>query len=331
MAGFLALALLALAAPRAVAGFLFVSSTATNQILKYDDMTGAPVGTGIFVPAGSAGLSEPQGLAFGPNGNLLVVSTATSQILEFDGKTGAPVGTGVFVAAGSAGLSLPTGIVFGPNGNLYVASSDRILEFNGTTGAPVGTGVLASVGRPDGLAFGPNGNLFVATPGNQILQFTGATGALVGTFVPAFSAGMQGPRGIAFGPNGNLYVADTSGGQILEFDGTTGAPVGTGILVPGGVPNNGGLSIPIGLTFGPNGNLFVASEGSNRVVEYDSTTGATIGNGIFVADQSAGLRAPTWLAFGPPAVSPVPAPPGLALAAAALCLAGYAWRRPKAA
>jgi hypothetical protein len=36
-AGFLALALLILPAPRALAGFLFVSSTATNQILRYDD------------------------------------------------------------------------------------------------------------------------------------------------------------------------------------------------------------------------------------------------------------------------------------------------------
>jgi hypothetical protein len=61
---------------------LLVSSAATNQLLEYDSTTGAPGGSGVFVPAGSAGLSRPLGLAFGPNGNLFVSSSGTNQILE---------------------------------------------------------------------------------------------------------------------------------------------------------------------------------------------------------------------------------------------------------
>src|SRR5262249_56525166 len=95
--GLLALSLLVLTAPHAWADF-FVSSTATNQVLRYDSTTGAPIGTGVFVTSGSAGLSRPLGLAFGPNGNLFVGSTGTNQVLEYDGTTGAPVGTGVFVS-----------------------------------------------------------------------------------------------------------------------------------------------------------------------------------------------------------------------------------------
>ena len=81
--------LLVLPAPCARAEFLFVSSTATNQILEYDSTTGAPIGTGAFVPAGSAGLSLPIGLTFGPNGNLFVGGAGTNQVLEFNGTSGA--------------------------------------------------------------------------------------------------------------------------------------------------------------------------------------------------------------------------------------------------
>ncbi len=69
-------------------------------MLEFNGTTGAPVGTGVLIPPGSAGLTSPIGLAFGPNGNLYVSSPDTGQVLEFNGTTGAPIGTGVFIAAG---------------------------------------------------------------------------------------------------------------------------------------------------------------------------------------------------------------------------------------
>jgi hypothetical protein len=53
---------------------LFVSDG--NKILEFNGTTGAPVGNGVFVSAGSAGLDGASGLAFGPNGNLCVSSSA---------------------------------------------------------------------------------------------------------------------------------------------------------------------------------------------------------------------------------------------------------------
>jgi hypothetical protein len=43
---------------------LFVSSGRSNQVLRYDATTGSPVGSGVFVSEGSAGLSGPSYLIF---------------------------------------------------------------------------------------------------------------------------------------------------------------------------------------------------------------------------------------------------------------------------
>ncbi len=124
------------------------------------------------------------------------------------------------------------------------------------------------------------GYLF-AVSGNtgQVLQYDGTTGLPVGTGV---FVGSGASYGLAFGPNGNLYVGNTTLGEILEFNGTTGAPVGTGVFVP---PGSAGT--PYGLTFGPNGNLFVSSRFTGpghlgQVLEFNGTTGAPVGTGVFV-------------------------------------------------
>jgi streptogramin lyase len=59
---------------------------------------------------------------------------------------------------------------------------------------------------------------------------------------------------------------------------------------------SGGLSNPIGLVQGPDGNIYVVSSGTNSVIRY-SPTGQLIGT--FVASGSGGLAKPDRLAFGP--------------------------------
>jgi hypothetical protein len=79
---------------------LFLSSAATSEVMRYDGTTGAF--EGVFVTAGSGGLNEAEGMAFGPNGNLFVASELGNAVLEYNGTTGAFVGE--FVAADSGGL-----------------------------------------------------------------------------------------------------------------------------------------------------------------------------------------------------------------------------------
>jgi hypothetical protein len=83
---------------------------------------------------------------------------------------------------------------------------------------------------------------------------------------------------------------------VLRFDARTGAF--RGVFVPSRV---GGLTEAWDLKFGPDGNLYVASAGSDQVLRYDGRTGAFLGP--FAA--GGGLSRPDWLLFSPaPAVSP---------------------------
>jgi hypothetical protein len=74
--------------------------------LKYDGRTGAFLS--VFVSAGSGGLIFPQGLAFGPDGNLYAASEGSGQVLKYDGHTGAFLS--IFVPAASGGLAAPYGL-----------------------------------------------------------------------------------------------------------------------------------------------------------------------------------------------------------------------------
>jgi hypothetical protein len=201
--------------------------------------------------------------------------------------------------------------VFGPNGNLFVASfsidTNQVLEYDGASGAFVTAFVSPNSGGlndPVGLVFGPNGNLFVASRlSNQVLEYDGTTGAFIKAFVSSGSGGLVGPLDLVFGPNGNLlvdneFIGNGFIGQVSEYDGTTGAFVTAFVS-----PNSGGLSLPTGLVFGPNGNLFISSFLTNQVLEYNGSTGAFID--AFIPARSGGLNGPAFLTFGVPVLASV--------------------------
>src|SRR5262249_53191253 len=122
--------------------------------------------------------------------------------------------------------------------------------------------------------------------------------------VPAGSVGR--PAGLVFGRSVDnsrkldLYVTSLLTDSILRYDGTTGAFLGE--FVAGG---SGGLDYPAGLSFGPDGNLYVSSvalgEGNTAVLRFQGPSGRKPGAFIdtFVPPGSGGLLAPFALLFGP--------------------------------
>lgn len=298
--------------------YLLVSNGGLNAptqsvVLKYNATTGAVIGN--FVNPGN-GLDGPRGLAFGPNGNLFVANNAGNDVLEYNGSTGAFVKT--FVTPGSGGLAGPEQLVF--NGNdLYVSgfTSKDLLKYNATTGAFESEVIPAAsnTGGADGLAIA-GGKIYLAGSQTGNLVQTNLDGSQGKTLVSGF--GNHGPRDVLVDGSGDLLV--TTGSNNPQPNGVSAFPVdavekfsptGTdlGTLVASG---SGGLSQPRHLEFGPNGNLFVVSQQSNAILEYDKTSGA------FVTEfaSGGGLNRPTYFTFHD--VVPVGPPPAVPLPPAAL-------------
>lgn len=112
--------------------------------------------------------------------------------------------------------------------------------------------------------FYTGGSTNSATPTGNVARYNGSTGALQGTL-----ASGEGPWSLAFAPDGTLYVgfvssrrASSADGYIERFNPTTGQSLG--ILSTGRV-------VPISMTFGGDGNLYVGTYGSG-VQKFDVTT-----------------------------------------------------------
>src|SRR5262245_16342204 len=115
-------------ASRVLAGDLLVSSRFNSRVLRYSATTGP------FVSVFAAGhdLANPNGIAFGADGNLYVGNGDEGRILKFDGQTGDFLGAFVTPAT-PGGLAGARAIVFGPDGNLYVDSgaTNNVLVYDG--------------------------------------------------------------------------------------------------------------------------------------------------------------------------------------------------------
>jgi len=118
------------------------------------------------------------------------------------------------------------------------------------------------------------------------------------------------PSSIAFGPDGSLYIADTKNNRIRRVvDGVIKTVAGNG---DGGFSGDGQLATaasldkPMGIAFGPDGNLYIADTNNNRIRRVvDSIINTVAGNGDsgFSGDgqlaTTASFKGPLRIAFGP--------------------------------
>lgn len=297
----------------AFADFLYVSSRATHEVLRFDSDTGDFVDA--FVTAGSGGLDEPSGLTFGPDGNLYVASRASREVLRYDGATGAFIDTFVppmtLVPGTALFVGVPYGIEFGPDGNLYATTSSstgaNLIRYDGQTGDFIDhlVSMPPSVPGFQDLEFGPDGNVYVTAWGFGVLRFDGSTFGFVDLFIASTPSGTAPPPdaadvplGLEFGFDGRLYVHTIGGESVKRYDGTSGAFFD--LFFFSSALMGGSVSPPAGITFGPDGDLFISKQlglDADRILRIDKLTGDL----AMVLDPTnvSGLSMPADIAFQP--------------------------------
>ena len=269
---------------------------------------------GDGIPATSAALGKPSGVAVDASGNLFIADTVNQRIRKVSGgiiTTAAGNGiagyNGDNLAATSAGLNYPTGVAVDASGNLYIVDSNnnRIRMVSGgiiTTVAGNGAAgyngdniaATSAACNPTDVAVDFSGNLFIADQGNQrIRKVSGGiittvagngTAYYNGDNITAVGAELNNPSGVAVDGNGNLFIADTYNYRIRKVSGgiiTTVAGNGEGYFYGDNVAaSSAELGSPTSVAVDANGNLFIADSVNNRIREVSGGIITTVaGNG----------------------------------------------------
>ena len=140
------------------------------------------------------------------------------------------------------------------------------------------------------------------SPSSSTAGASGSTTATAGSGTSstetATTTGVETTTGMTTGaaPGEELLVADFGGDAVARFDAETGERLGTWKAPE--------LDGALGMTFGADGALYVASEEANAVLRFDDASGELVD--LFIADdprtqvdETGGLQGPGAVLFGP--------------------------------
>ncbi len=275
--------------PKVAAESLAVVDSGNNRVLLYDSRLGMNASASVVLgqsdfnqgrpnqetgPAANT-LYAPRDLAKDSAGNLYVADSLNCRVLQFSPpfttgmRASVVIGQSGFTSvrcllntqATAAGMYFPIAVAIDHNGNLWVTDNwnSRVLEYVPPfrNGMPATLAIgQASTGAPD------------ANPCNR------------GGVAPTAST-LCIPDGASFDPNGNLWVSDCVNNRVLEYmpPFSTGMAANLELGQPAATaftsnsPDNGGVSASSifcadAPAFDSSGDLWVADEGNNRVLEF---------------------------------------------------------------
>jgi hypothetical protein len=236
-------------------GNLYAANTNPAQVFRYDPATGAPIDAGPFVTFNGQNdghdVQNPQGMRFGPGGNLYIADVTLSNVHVYD-TAGNSLGSiegpslvqPIDVAFDTSG-NLPANQVFAVSGTANVLVSEGLGHLFTDFTTPTAGGLI----NPVSLSFGPDHDLYVLDIGGgapKVVRFA-PNGTPAGTVVSFAGDNPFNPAYLAIGPDGKLYLSgqdlNTAAGEILKF-GLDGTPLG--VLVGSGLvnPNFMTFSVP---------------------------------------------------------------------------------------
>jgi WD40 repeat protein len=234
-------------------------------ILGFDGSLYTPEGT---VSIGSCTVDGTYDMAMDAAGNIYVSSSLTNTVVKFDNAGNC---LGDFITAGSGGLNNPRGLTFLPNGDLLVNShnSGQILRYDGTTGTYLGVfsngsdiSPIASMAPHMTIKYGPDGAVWVADhSNNRILRFDATTGAFLSVFAQLPNG--SGVRSFEFSGN-YVLVSRHNVDVVAMYNYNTGAYIGDF------ADSGDGLDGPTGITYGPDGKVYIGSLNNNQILVFDA-------------------------------------------------------------
>ena len=285
-------------------------------------------------------LNQPSGLCLDAAGNLFIADTFNSMIRKLDNSgiltrvAGSILGSGFSGDGGSATsttarLYYPTGVAIDSSNNMYIADSlnNRIRKVNssGIISTAVGNGTVgysgdggaagsATLNAPVGVAVDATRNFYIVDSGNHSIRKVGTNGIITtiagngiigfsGDSVIATNARLANPQNISVDNSGTLFIADAGNNRIRRVDtnGIITTKAGRN-LNDGDSATNGTLNSVSGVAFDPDGALFLADTGNNRIRKVDTNGIITTvaGNGFpgYAGDGAAATNASLNQPFG---------------------------------
>ena len=256
-----------------------IYSDSSGRLRSIDPETGIVTtvagGTSIHdgSPATEAFVSNPRGLAVGPDGAVYIADMQSDRVRRVDADTGVirtVAGSGGRGFGGNAGPATeayflnPYDVTVDPQGRVVIADTlnaqVRRVEHDGTIQAVAGVGggggdrgdggpaLAASFTTAHSVAFGPDGKVYIGDMAGRLRVVDPMT-RIVGTFAgtgqagysgdggPATEAQIGGPSAIDFDGDGNLYFADLTQHVIRRIDTTRVITTVAGTGEPGFSPD----------------------------------------------------------------------------------------------
>jgi glucose/arabinose dehydrogenase len=266
----------------ALAGLFLVS--AVGPTAGAGALSAAPVIRTVAALQRPGSLSSPSGVALDAAGDLFVADTDHCRVLFVPDHSGVMYGLHVksrhaYTLAGSHcgaphGLGFPTGVAVDRHGDVFIAEAadDRVVMV------------------PPGGRAGPHALVTVAG--------TGAPG-YSGNGLAATKSALDAPTGVAVDAAGDLFIADTANCRVRMVPAHSGVHygqqmvtghlynlVGTGVC--GSALGDPALSSqiwnPVAVAVDPSGDLYIAGNGDQTVVEVPVRSGDYYGTSIGAGD-----------------------------------------------